>query len=186
MQKFKTAVGSLGTKGSGHEQAFTPLVQQLTKYPGLNRAGAMLGIIIVTDAPETELIRYGRRSKILTPLKGSLDNIFVYGIFGPQRPRFSIALETRTSGTIMAASTEKLVTATHGQMFPLCKPFGEAGPQVGISWRHTRIHQRNSIADSGGTDFYRRQISGESSCRRELKAAGGFWDYDAAKTPSLP
>ena len=80
---FNGGVGKLGTNGDSTEKPFASVQTQLMKYPNWVRKGAILAVIVITDAEEQSNMPAKEFSKFLMQMKGNTSQIVYYGVYGP-------------------------------------------------------------------------------------------------------
>jgi hypothetical protein len=121
VQIFQTAVGRLGTSGSGIEKSYEPIVNNLTRFPNFVRPGAFLAIIIVTDEDEQSNAQSATSTlAFLKTLKGDLKNVLGYGVFADE------AMGCSNGFYYSSSHYAPFMKGLKNRVFALCSPnFGQ-------------------------------------------------------------
>jgi hypothetical protein len=126
----------VGTNGSGYEKFFDPVVAALsepnlsTDNVGFLRTDARLALVFITDA-EDQSAKASPQDTVLflTNLKGSLDNISVYGAYVSPSTDPKICMPQTTQP---AQRMEEFFSLTNAKTFSLCDAnFGKRLSEMG-------------------------------------------------------
>lgn len=172
---FQSAVGRLGTWGSGTEKAFGPIMKFVKENPGFHRKGNYFAMIIVTDAPEQG---YESATELLTFLKTQVEplkRVVTYGVFSPTDMN---CVTSDDAWAYKGSKYEELILATRGKAYRLCDPnFGmnlaDMGKDLVSRVTNPRIYlSGRPIPESIQVLHHGVALPGGS------KEDGGFWTYD--------
>lgn len=176
---FKNSVKSLGISGSGQEMFFSPVVNNLTAYPGfVSGLKSQLAVIFVTDAQEQSPYNITPQYFLdfLKGLKkGDLSKITVYGAFAAADFGCNSA---EGNWTYAGSSYETVIKATKGKAVKLCdSQFGKALATIGndLAQKVTRFHIPIAARPRLGTlkvTYHNHPLKGGS------QEQGGLWYYD--------
>lgn len=174
---FKKSVSDLGLNGSGTEKFFTPLLKQLTDYPGFLRADTPLAIIVVTDAPEQSRLDFADFYQKYQFLMGNRD-VYMYGVFGAQDP--SINCKMTDDPFTYAGSPYELLfdSAQYSKVYPLCSPdFGKNLAKIGEDIA-ARARMAKIYLESRPKMSTLKLMNGAKELARDDVAHPGVWFYD--------
>ncbi len=172
---FSAAVNRLGTNGDSTEKPWGALQKVLLDNPAWARKGAILALIVITDAPDQSQISSRDFVQFLTQIKSNPQQLVGYGVYGATDWNCPNSGESlRYVGSVY----ETFAQAVKGKNYPLCAAdFGNnladlgkdlvkrvKSPRIALTMRPQieTIHVRWKDKDLKGGP----------------KADGGVWQYD--------
>jgi hypothetical protein len=172
--RFKLAVGRLGTNGDAIEKDYDPIVNALTAYPNFLRPEAFLAIITVSDASEqsnmltSDFVNFIKQAK-----GGDLNKVFFFAFANP----IEWCSPTDDVFYWQGSKLQELLTVVHGSAYKLCDPnFGNNVANLGSYIASSIASPKISLPDhpilSTLKVWYKDQ-----EVRGGPKSAGGFWEY---------
>jgi hypothetical protein len=190
---FQSAVGRLGVNGDGCERAFSPIMKQLTQYPGFLRKNSMLALVFVTDAPEQSDTRNYNCptspttypmvqdfNKDLALKKGDKDlsQVVAYGIFGA----LDLGCQTNSSETPWNFKNSRyeqfLNSVGASKTYALCRDdFGNALAEIGKDLVKRVEQPKIFLSKRPILDSLRVFYKGNELIHG-ISGQGGFWSYD--------
>jgi hypothetical protein len=114
---FNAAVGRLGTSGDSTEKPWGAIQHALMTYPTWARKGAILALIVLTDAQEQSQISSQDFVQFLTQIKSGTHQVVSYGVYAAQDwncPNSGEGL------TYAGSPYEELAQKLKGKNYPLC------------------------------------------------------------------
>lgn len=177
---FQNAVDRLGTRGSGYEKTFDPILQALSRHPGFLRSGVPLAILMVTDAPEQSSASFDQFYSRLRAIIGDR-KLYVYGALNAND--LGCEGETGAGGfgpwNYAQSPYETFVkSALVGKVFPLCATdFGARLASVGREIAQSLTRPTLFLANRPRVESIEIIYKG-ALLPGGPKEDGGYWMYD--------
>jgi hypothetical protein len=173
---FAAGVNLLGIYGSGIEKPFLCAQRALQNHPNFLRKGAILALILVTDAEEQSSISGADFVTFLAQQKaGSLKQVVYYGVLGPTDWGCPASDST---WNFPNSPYEVVRQAVGGKDFPLCSPsFGTNLADMGKDLVKRITSPKIALTKRPQIGTLRVSWRG-TDLKAGPKADGGFWSYD--------
>ncbi len=173
---FTGAVNRLGIYGSGIEKPFLCAKRALDSNPGFLRKGAILALILLTDAAEQSNMSSQTFLQFLTQQKGgNAKQIVYYGVLGPTDWNCPAS---DSYWKFASSPYESLRGAIGGKDFPLCSPsFGSNLADMGKDLVKRVTTPRIALTKRPQVDTLRVSWKGKD-LKGGPKSEGGLWTYD--------
>lgn len=173
---FTSAVNQLGIYGSGIEKPFLCAQRALNNSPQFLRQGAILALILLTDAAEQSSIPGKDFVQFLSQLKGgNLKQVVYYGVLGPTDWNCPAS---DSYWKFANSPYEAMRGSLGGKDFPLCSPtFGSNLADMGKDLVKRVTSPRIALSKRPQTDTLRVSWRG-NELKGGPKSEGGLWTYD--------
>ncbi len=173
---FGAAVGKLGTFGSGIEKPFSCTQKALNNNPTFLRKGAILALILLTDAEEQSYIPGKDFLTFLGQQKGgNLKQVVYYGVLGPTDWNCP---SSDSYWKFVNSPYEVLRQGLGGKDFPLCSPtFGTNLADMGKDLVKRVTSPRIQLTKRPQVGTLKVSWKG-NELPGGPKELGGFWTYD--------
>jgi hypothetical protein len=173
---FATAVGRLGTNGSGTEMTFTPILKALRNDPHFMRnTNTPIVFIIVTDAPEQSPISGQDFVTQLNALMGPTRPMYMYGIFASHDQ--GCASQEGAWDFVGSPYEVFQKDGKGGSVYPLCQNFGATLATIGHQIV-TRVSHPTIFLNLRPNTATLRVLYHGVDLKAGDSSNGGFWKYD--------
>jgi hypothetical protein len=172
VSKFQDAVDRLGIDGSGVETTYDSVLDALDAYPDFIRPGAILALIVVTDAEEQSRMAADEFLRRVHSKVGDPSRLIVYTVLGDG----SSGCATDEFFHYPRSRYEEFVNKSRAKLYSLCSDFGvslaDIGRDIGRRMEAARLDLKQFPVINSIRVFYKDQ---------ELKGGpasqGGYWTY---------
>ncbi len=172
---FNEAVSRLGTNGDSTERPWAATQKVLLDFPAWTRKGAILALIVITDAPEQSQIPTQSFVQFLTQIKGNTQKVVNYGVYATADWNCADSGEgLKYAGSVY----EELTALISGKNYVLCGPhFGTDLADLGKDLVKRVQSPRIALAMRPQIETIRVQWK-QTELLGGPKADGGHWQYD--------
>ncbi len=172
---FNDAVAQLGTNGDYTERPWASVERAFEAYPQWVRNGAILVLVLVTDAEEQSEIAAKDFLKFLIQIKGSAQKILSYGVLGPTDWGCP---SSDSNWKYPGTPYEEFAKAVAGKNYPLCsQDFGKNLADLGKDLVKRIQSPRIPLTMRPQPGTIRVRWKGRDLPGGPL-ASGGLWQYD--------